>query len=132
MFCGEDKDRAYEMALQYIGGYWKTVMEHYQFDGEHMQNMKGCEYSIKFRENLLKAGPDAATEFFMNLQVWGTPEMCLEKIRNITDTIGADGFNGVFSYAGMSHEESVRNTKLFAETVMPELKKIAAERLKAA
>lgn len=132
VFCDENPDRAYEQALQYIGGYWKTVMDHYQFDGDHMQNMKGYEYYAKFRENLLKAGPDGATEFFMNLQVWGTPEMCYEKIVRTADTIGADGFNGVFSYAGMPHEESVRNATLFAEKVMPELKKIgpAAERLK--
>lgn len=131
VFCDENKDRAYEMALKYIGGYWKTVMDHYQFDGDHMQNMKGYEYYAQFRDNLLKNGPDAATEFFMNLQVWGTPEMCLEKIMKTADTIGADGFNGVFSYAGMPHAESMRNAELFAREVMPELKKAApaAERL---
>lgn len=131
VFCDENRDRAYEMALKYIGGYWKTVMDHYQFDGDHMQNMKGYEYYAQFRDNLLKNGPDAATEFFMNLQVWGTPEMCLEKIMKTADTIGADGFNGVFSYAGMPHDESMRNAKLFAREVMPELKKAgpAAERL---
>lgn len=131
VFCDENPDRAYEKALEYIGGYWHSVQRHYQFAGDHMKDMKGYEYYAKFREHLLKAGPDGATEFFMNLQVWGTPEMCCEKIVRIVDTIGADGFNGVFSYAGMPHEESVRNATLFAEKVMPELKKLApaAERL---
>jgi hypothetical protein len=32
----------------------------------------------------------------------------------------------VFSYAGMPHEEAARNMRLFAATVMPELKKFDA------
>ena len=33
------------------------------------------------------------------------------------------GFVGVFSYAGMPHEEAARNMRLFAKTVMPGLQK---------
>ena len=33
---------------------------------------------------------------------------------------------GVFSYAGMPHEEAARNLRMFAGTVMPELKKFDA------
>jgi hypothetical protein len=36
------------------------------------------------------------------------------------------GFVGVFSYAGMPHEEAARNMRLFARSVMPELKKFDA------
>jgi hypothetical protein len=32
----------------------------------------------------------------------------------------------VFSYAGMPHEEAARNLRLFAKTVMPELRKFDA------
>jgi hypothetical protein len=32
----------------------------------------------------------------------------------------------VFSYAGMAHEEAARNMRLFADRVMPELKKFDA------
>ena len=32
------------------------------------------------------------------------------------------GFVGVFSYAGMPHEEAARNMAMFARTVMPALK----------
>ena len=33
---------------------------------------------------------------------------------------------GVFSYAGMPHEEAARNMNLFARTVLPELRKFDA------
>jgi hypothetical protein len=36
------------------------------------------------------------------------------------------GFVGVFSYAGMPHEEAARNVRLFAKTVMPELQRFDA------
>ena len=43
-FCDEDKDRAYEYAKRYIGGYWQTVLDHYAFDTGHLKGQKGYEY----------------------------------------------------------------------------------------
>lgn len=131
-FVDEDEDRAYELARRYIGGYWQTVLDHYQFAGDHLKNMKGYEYYGKFAENIKKQGPDAAIDFFMNLQVWGTPEQCIEKIRNNCDRLHADSFVAVFSYAAMPWDEAERNMRLFAEKVMPELQKLppVEERLK--
>ena len=129
VFCDEDKDRAAEMAVKYIGGYWESVLEHYQFAGDHLKTMKGYEYYGKFAETIQKYGPDSATEFFMNLQVWGTPEMCYERIVDISDRTGADGFVGVFGYAGMPGDEAERNMRLFAEKVAPASKIRRALRL---
>jgi hypothetical protein len=60
----------------------------------------------------------------MDLQVWGTPEMCFEKIKDIQARTNACGFNGIFSYAGMPLEIGRANQSLFAKEVLPELKKI--------
>jgi alkanesulfonate monooxygenase SsuD/methylene tetrahydromethanopterin reductase-like flavin-dependent oxidoreductase (luciferase family) len=129
-FVDESADRAYEMARRYIGGYWHTVLKHYQFAGHHLKTMKGYEYYGKFADKLQQYGVDGATEFFLSLQVWGTPEMVYEKIVGVSDNIGSDSFVGVFSYAGMPPDEAERNMRLFAAKVMPELQKLptAAER----
>ena len=134
VFCDEDKDRAAEMAVKYIGGYWESVLEHYQFAGDHLKTMKGYEYYGKFADTIQKYGADSATEFFMNLQVWGTPDMCYERIVDISNRTGADGFIGVFGYAGMPGEEAERNMRLFANKVAPRLKDLptAAERARRA
>jgi alkanesulfonate monooxygenase SsuD/methylene tetrahydromethanopterin reductase-like flavin-dependent oxidoreductase (luciferase family) len=121
----ESKDRAYEKARQYIGGYWQTVLDHYQFAGDHLKTMKGYEYYGKFAEKIQKYG-DETIDFFVNLQVWGTPEMCVEKIAEIGRKTGANSFVGVFSYAGMPPAEAERNLTLFAKAVMPELKRLPA------
>ena len=123
-FVHEDEEAAYEGALRYIGGYWASVLKHYEFASDHLKTTKGYEYYGKFADNLAAQGADEATQFFMNLQVWGTPEMCYEKIMAISNKAGSDSFVGVFSYAGMPAEEAERNMRLFAADVMPELKKV--------
>ena len=123
-FCDEDEDRAREMAARYIGGYWDTVIRHYEFTGDHFAKTKGYEYYGKMSEMVGKYGAQGVTDFFMNLQVWGTPEQCLEKILSIRSRVGCETFVGVFSYAGMPRDEAERNIRLFARTVMPELQRV--------
>ncbi len=122
VFCDRDAGRAEEMALRYIGGYWDSVLEHYQFAGDHLKTMKGYEYYGKFSETIARHGVDVATQFFVDLQIWGTPEMCAEKIRDVQKKTGAEGFIGVFSYAGMPADEAERNMRLFSDSVMPQLR----------
>jgi alkanesulfonate monooxygenase SsuD/methylene tetrahydromethanopterin reductase-like flavin-dependent oxidoreductase (luciferase family) len=122
VFCDEDAGRAEELARRYIGGYWQSVIEHYELKGDHLAKTKGYE-SYGQLQNLVSAdgGSDAATEFFLNLQIWGTPEQCYEKIIDVQKRIGGRTFNGIFSFAGMPSAEAERNLRLFAEQVRPEL-----------
>lgn len=133
-FVDEDEERAYEKARQYIGGYWTTVLEHYEFAKGHLKKTKGYEYYGKFADQLEKVGDEGAIDFFLNLQIWGTPEQCYEKIVGVSNRIWSDTFVGVFSYAGMPHDEARRNMELFAKEVAPELRKLPtyADRQKAA
>jgi alkanesulfonate monooxygenase SsuD/methylene tetrahydromethanopterin reductase-like flavin-dependent oxidoreductase (luciferase family) len=121
-FCDEDAARAREMAVRYIGGYWETVMRHYELVGDHLAHTVGYEYYAKLQDVARsKGGNDALTEFFLDLQVWGTPEQCLAKIDDIQRRTGCGTFIGVFNYAGMPIAEAERNMRLFARTVMPRL-----------
>jgi alkanesulfonate monooxygenase SsuD/methylene tetrahydromethanopterin reductase-like flavin-dependent oxidoreductase (luciferase family) len=123
-FCDPSAERAREMAVKYIGGYWKTVLDHYELIGDHLVNMKGYEGYGRMQQLVsAEGGADAMTEFFLSLQVWGTPEMCYEKIIDTQTRMGAEAFNAVFSYAGMPYEDAEANMRLFAKEVMPELKK---------
>ncbi len=127
-FCDPNPERAYEMAKKYIVGYWNTVLRHYELANDHFRQLKGYEYYTKMTDMVNDRGGEDVSEFFMNLQVWGTPEQCYEKIVDIRNRVGADSFVGVFSYAGMPHAEADRNMRLFAAEVMPELKKLPSVR----
>ena len=123
-YCDENADRAAEMAHRYIGGYYRSVVRHYELVGDHLTKMKGYEsYAEMQRKTSAEGGVDAMTDFFTNLQIWGTPEQCFEKIMDIQRRTGAEAFNGVFSYAGMPYDLAEANLRLFASEVMPELKK---------
>jgi alkanesulfonate monooxygenase SsuD/methylene tetrahydromethanopterin reductase-like flavin-dependent oxidoreductase (luciferase family) len=123
-FCDANADRAREMARKYIGGYFESVLAHYEFAGDHLKTMKGYEYYGKFSEKISTYGAEGVIDFFVDLQVSGTPEQCYEKILDIRRRVGNDHFVGVFSYAGMPYDEAERNMRLFAREVMPELQKL--------
>jgi alkanesulfonate monooxygenase SsuD/methylene tetrahydromethanopterin reductase-like flavin-dependent oxidoreductase (luciferase family) len=125
-FCDADAERARDMAVRYIGGYWQSVIKHYEFKGDHLTGTKGYEYYGKMQEMVTKYGEEGVTDFFLNLQVWGTPQQCYEKILDIRERVGSDSYVGVFSYAGMPIEDAERSMRLFAREVMPQLKKLSA------
>lgn len=131
-FVDESADRAEELARTYIGGYWQSIIDHYEFDKDHLKNTAGYEFHGKMYDLLNKPnGMERMTDFFVDLQVWGTPDQVIERVLGIQENTHNDTFMAVFSYAGMPAAEADRNAKLFARTVMPELQALApaAERL---
>ena len=126
VFCDPDPERARELAHRYIGGYYQSVLDHYRFQDDHMAQTKGYEYYGKMTDKIQQYGVDKIIDFFAGLQVWGTPQQCVEKIADIHHRVGNDHFVGVFAYAGMPPAEAERNLRLFASDVMPEIRKIGA------
>ena len=125
-FVDESADRAEELARKYITRYWDSVVKHYEFDQDHLKNTPGYEFHGEMYDRLTTpGGAEKMADFFVNLQVWGTPEQVYDRIVTIQDNTHADHFMGVFSYAAMPHDEADRNMKLFARTVAPELKRLA-------
>jgi alkanesulfonate monooxygenase SsuD/methylene tetrahydromethanopterin reductase-like flavin-dependent oxidoreductase (luciferase family) len=123
-FCDPDPARAEALAHRYIGGYFHTVLDHYNFGGDHLGKTRGYEYYGKMAEKIQTYGSDKVSDFFTGLQVWGTPEQCYAKILDVRERVGNDTFVGVFSYAGMPAEEAERNMRLFAREVLPALQKV--------
>lgn len=120
--CDEDAGRAEESARRWIGGYWKTVVEHYELVGDHLAKTAGYESYGRMQEIAsARGGIDALVEFFLGIQVWGTPDQCYEKILEIRRITGAESFTGVFSFAGMPFDEAERSMRLFAREVRPRL-----------
>jgi hypothetical protein len=116
------------MAVRWIGGYWRSVIEHYELTGEHLKHTKGYEAYGRLQDIVRQdGGADAATQFFLDIQVWGTPEQCFERIMHIRSITGMDWYNGLFSYAGMPWAEAERNMRLFAREVLPALRAVGAE-----
>ena len=125
-FCHEDEETAREMASEYIGNYWDSIMDHYEFHSDHLKETKGYEYYSKFTEKIEQYGNQDVKDFFLDLQVWGTPDQCYEKIMKTRDRTGSESYIGAFSFGGMPYGEVEKSMKLFAEKVMPRLKEVLA------
>ena len=123
-FCDPSAERARDMARRYIGGYFKSVLDHYNFGSDHLATTKGYEYYGKMADKIHTYGADSVTDFFVDLQISGTPEQCYEQILDVRRRVGNEHFVGVFSYAGMPYDEAERNMRLFAKEVMPQLQKL--------
>jgi alkanesulfonate monooxygenase SsuD/methylene tetrahydromethanopterin reductase-like flavin-dependent oxidoreductase (luciferase family) len=124
--CDEDPAKAREMALEYIGGYYHSVMSHYELGGAHFESTFGYEYYRRLAKYIGEHGSDRVIENFIDLQIWGTPDECYERIVDIQSKVGNEGFNAVCSFAGMSREMAEKNMRLFASDVMPRLKQLPA------
>jgi len=124
VFCDANAERAEEHARRYIGAYYHSVIQHYELIGEHLTRMRGYESYKAMQERISQpGGADETVEFFLGLQVWGTPEQCHRKIVDTIERTGGEAFSGVFSYGGMPYEIAEESLRLFASEVAPELRK---------
>src|SRR4029453_1866582 len=67
-----------------------------------------------------------ATDFYVKIQVVGTPDDCLEQIAELRRLTGLDHLVTEFSFGGMPHDQAELNMRLFADRVLPVLQRCAA------
>jgi alkanesulfonate monooxygenase SsuD/methylene tetrahydromethanopterin reductase-like flavin-dependent oxidoreductase (luciferase family) len=128
-FVDKSHDRAEELAHRFLGNYWKSIIDFYEFDQPHLKEIPGYEMHAKMYDRLIKPGGlQKMTDFYVDLQTWGTPEEVIEKVVSFSDLTGSDGFLSCFRYGGMPEEEAERNMRLFATDVMPALKALPPAR----
>ena len=64
-----------------------------------------------------------ATDFYVSIQIVGTPDDCLEKIAELQRLTGLDHLVTEYSFGAMPHEEAELNMRLFADRVLPVLQR---------
>jgi alkanesulfonate monooxygenase SsuD/methylene tetrahydromethanopterin reductase-like flavin-dependent oxidoreductase (luciferase family) len=121
-YVDTDAGRAEEQARRWIGRYWDSVIEHYEFDRPHLKNTPGYEFhGLMYDRLTAPGGRQKMTDFYVDLQPWGTPEQVVSKITDFCQLIGADNFVGVFRFGGMAPALAEASMRLFAAEVLPEL-----------
>jgi hypothetical protein len=61
------------------------------------------------------------SEFYVKIQVVGTPDDCLQRLAELHRLTGLDHLATEFGFGGMPHEQAELNMRLFADRVMPGL-----------
>jgi len=121
VYCDRDPGRAEAMAHQYIAGYLTSVMEHYELQSDHLKQAKGYESYGNAVELLRAIGLDKLCEMYLGVNVWGTPEQILERLRGRRDVIGEHDLTCCFRYAGLPYSDAEASMRLFATDVLPHL-----------
>ncbi|MEI9930301.1 MAG: LLM class flavin-dependent oxidoreductase [Rhizomicrobium sp.] len=121
VFCDEDEVRAKELGVKYLGDYFRTANKHYELTDSHLKDMKGYEYYGKITQRIEGHGDEVQAAQYAELQVYGTPKQCVDRIAEMRDNLGCQDFNAIFSFGGLSREEAMRNMKSFSEKVKPRL-----------
>jgi len=124
VFCDNDASRAADMAAKYMADYFVSAIQHYDMDEDHFAKKGKGKYDFyqDAGKMLADAGREASGQNFKDLQVFGTPAQCMEKIKYIEDTTGVMDLNCVFSYGGMPYDDAKASLKLFAEECIPTMK----------
>jgi alkanesulfonate monooxygenase SsuD/methylene tetrahydromethanopterin reductase-like flavin-dependent oxidoreductase (luciferase family) len=121
VMCDIDGDRARELAQQYLRRYFNGVMDFYEMTSGHFAKTKGYESYAPTEDGSEAEVREKMTEGFLSVQVVGSPDECLEQIREAQKFADVDHFVGLFSFGDMPLEIAENNVRTFAEHVMPEL-----------
>jgi len=123
----ESRNDAYERAVKYLGRKWDSIDNHYHFSDGHLASVKGYEFYGKMAKTYAKMKEEdyrrKATEFYVKIQVSGTPGDCLQQIAELQRLTGLDHLVTELAFGGMPQEEAELNMRLFAERVMPVLQR---------
>ena len=125
--CAENRQEAQERAGVYLGAKWDSIDAHYHFSDGHLASVKGYESYGKMAKTYAKMKDPSfrqkATDFYVSIQIVGTPDDCLEQVAELRRLTGLDHLVTEFAFGGMPHEQAELNMRLFAERVMGTLQR---------
>ncbi|MEZ5851268.1 MAG: LLM class flavin-dependent oxidoreductase [Hyphomicrobiaceae bacterium] len=123
--CAPTREEAYERAHQYLGAKWDSIENHYHFGDGHLASVKGYESYEALAKTYSKLKDPAArkksTDFYVSIQITGTPDDCLQKIEELHRIANLEHLITEFAWGGVPHELAETNMRLFARDVLPTL-----------
>jgi alkanesulfonate monooxygenase SsuD/methylene tetrahydromethanopterin reductase-like flavin-dependent oxidoreductase (luciferase family) len=128
--CAPTREEARERAFRYLGEKWDSIDNHYHFSDGHLANVKGYESYAKVGKTYAKMKDETyrskATDFYVSIQVVGSPDDCIQQIGELRRLTGMDHLVTEFSFGSMPHYQAELNMRLFADKVLPVLQRDAA------
>ncbi len=123
VIIGDSDAEARELARKYIGGHWDMADRHYGISRGDHNGIKGYEHYSKIGEMLKQLDPQVIIETTMAPHIFGTPETCLQRLRQLRDKFQTDHIAAIFSDGGIPIELAERSIRRFAAEVLPELRR---------
>ena len=125
--CSESREEAQDKAFRYLGRKWQSIDDHYHFSDGHLAEVKGYEAYGKTAKTYAKLKDPAnlkkATDFYVSIQIVGTPDDCLQQIAELHKVAGMEHLIAEFSFGNLPHHEAEKAMRLFADKVLPTLQR---------
>jgi alkanesulfonate monooxygenase SsuD/methylene tetrahydromethanopterin reductase-like flavin-dependent oxidoreductase (luciferase family) len=125
--CAESRDEAKERGNIYLSRKWDSIDNHYKFSDGGLGSVKGYESYGKMAKTYGKMNDPTfrqkTTDFYVSIQIVGTPDDCLSQIRELHRLTGLGQLICEFSFGAMPHDQAEVNMRLFADRVMPALQR---------
>lgn len=128
VFCHEDREYARQKSDLHTAEFYEANVNHYNFGGSHLDNVKGYERHAKQNAELRKTGLDKARRRYQDSALAGTPDELIERLLEIHR--GTGDFEMVLAptFGGMPYDEAEKSLKLFAQEVLPTVRAEVAKR----
>src|SRR5438094_5684286 len=126
VYCDADPGRAEAMAHKHLAAYLTSVMEHYELESDHFKQAKGYESYGDAVDLLRSIGLEQLCDMYLGVNVWGTPDQIIERLRARREVIGDHDLTCCFRYAGLPYEDAEASMRLFAREVLPVVQAQAA------
>src|SRR5919106_2262181 len=111
----ESREEARERALVYLARKWDSIDTHYHFSDGHLASVKGYEFYGNMAKTYSKMKDEGyrkkATDFYVKIQIVGTPDDCIQQIAELQRLTGMEHFITEFGYGGMPHEQAELNMR---------------------
>jgi alkanesulfonate monooxygenase SsuD/methylene tetrahydromethanopterin reductase-like flavin-dependent oxidoreductase (luciferase family) len=122
-YCAETEEAADAGANRYMLEYTDSALRHYELLGDHLGDIKGYE-SYGEMQAALREDASPFVNGFYDTHPWGTPKMIIKRATQLAEEFGVDELVFLFKYGSMPIEVALESMELFAEEVMPALKKL--------
>jgi alkanesulfonate monooxygenase SsuD/methylene tetrahydromethanopterin reductase-like flavin-dependent oxidoreductase (luciferase family) len=123
-YCHQDSTTAAETGARYVANYFRSVVTHYEFAGEHFSATTGYESHGDNAKLIREAGLEATCQGFVAAQISGTPEEIVERALARKEAVGDFDLLLAPYYGGMPFELALESVQLFGKEVVPALREI--------
>jgi alkanesulfonate monooxygenase SsuD/methylene tetrahydromethanopterin reductase-like flavin-dependent oxidoreductase (luciferase family) len=116
----ESADRALEIGSRYLAHTMRASIAHYELDQDVVAKIPG--YEAYARRQIPPDKVEDYIEEFGKTVIAGTPQMVIERMAELKTTYDPQAFMPHLYFGGMAQDEAIRNMRMFARTVLPEVK----------
>jgi alkanesulfonate monooxygenase SsuD/methylene tetrahydromethanopterin reductase-like flavin-dependent oxidoreductase (luciferase family) len=128
IYCDESEEKARVGALKHFTEYMDGAVRSYELYSRHFANTKGYEAYAQAADAVLdreEMSRNMGQMWFEN-HVWGTPEMCAEKIDSIRKLLEPAEIVSIPKMGSMTFDEAAKSMTLFAKEVLPAVHEMEA------